>query len=486
MGPPFAAARCERIIRNRRHGGDGRSDPNRRRPAARNSGRPMDIATARSLIELNNRFYTRNAASFSATRSAPWAGWRALSELLAQHGWSNPDDDGTGAAEERRVLDLACGNLRFARSAPWAGWRALSELLAQHGWSNPDDDGTGAAEERRVLDLACGNLRFERFLADEFPKLLSELLAQHGWSNPDDDGTGAAEERRVLDLACGNLRFERFLADEFPKLNLRFVAVDSCAELACDTAVRDINCTYRQIDVLQALLDCDENTPGSACPAVVIAPGSTCPAVTITPESSCPAVFIAPGNAPAPEAGPTFDLCATFGFMHHVPGEHLRRRLLDRLLDRTSPGGLLAMSFWQFMSDDRLSRKADQADSAMRAQGRIDMSRLDANDHFLGWQLLAMSFWQFMSDDRLSRKADQADSAMRAQGRIDMSRLDANDHFLGWQTDPSPLRYCHHFDEREIDELVASVGTRAREVARYSADGSSGTLNRYLVLGRLA
>lgn len=305
----------------------------------------MDIATARSLIELNNRFYTRNAASFSATRSAPWAGWRALSELLAQHGWSNPDDDGTGAAEERRVLDLACGNLRF----------------------------------------------------------------------------------------------ERFLADEFPKLNLRFVAVDSCAELACDTAVRDIDCTYRQIDVLQALLDCDENTPGSACPAVVIAPGSTCPAVTITPESSCPAVFIAPGNAPAPEAGPTFDLCATFGFMHHVPGEHLRRRLLDRLLDRTSPGGLLAMSFWQFMSDDRLSRKADQADSAMRAQGRIDMSRLDANDHF-----------------------------------------------LGWQTDPSPLRYCHHFDEREIDELVASVGTRAREVARYSADGSSGTLNRYLVLGRLA
>lgn len=305
----------------------------------------MDIATARSLIELNNRFYTRNAASFSATRSAPWAGWRALSELLAQHGWSNPDDDGTGAAEERRVLDLACGNLRF----------------------------------------------------------------------------------------------ERFLADEFPKLNLRFVAVDSCAELACDTAVRDIDCTYRQIDVLQALLDCDENTPGSACPAVVIAPGSTCPAVTITPGSTCPAAFVAPGYAPAPEAGPTFDLCASFGFMHHVPGEHLRRRLLDRLLDCTSPGGLLAMSFWQFMSDDRLSRKADQADSAMRAQGRIDMARLDANDHF-----------------------------------------------LGWQTDPSPLRYCHHFDEREIDELVASVGTRAREVARYSADGSSGTLNRYLVLERLA
>ena len=39
---------------------------------------------------------------------------------------------------------------------------------------------------------------------------------------------------------------------------------------------------------------------------------------------------------------------------------------------------------------------------------------------------------------------------------------------------------------REINELVASVGTRAREVARYSADALSGTLNRYLVLERLA
>ncbi len=286
MGPPLAAARCERIIRNRRHGGDDRSEPDRRRPAARNSGRPMDTATARSLIDLNNRFYTRNAASFSATRSAPWAGWRALSELLAQHGWSSPDDDGTGAAEERRVLDLACGNLSATRSAPWAGWRALSELLAQHGWSSPDDDGTGAAEERRVLDLACGNLRFERFLAGEFPKLDLRFLA------------------------VDSCRFERFLAGEFPKLDLRFLAVDSCAELACDAAAGDTDCTYRQIDVLQALLDCDENTHGSACPAVAIAPGS-----------ACPAACIAPGKSQAPEAGATFDLCATFGFMHHVPGD---------------------------------------------------------------------------------------------------------------------------------------------------------------------
>ena len=96
-----------------------------------------------------------------------------------------------------------------------------------------------------------------------------------------------------------------------------------------------------------------------------------------------------------------------------------------------------------------------------------------------------------MRDERLARKAMQA-GALAADASspfatlgIDTSQLEEHDHFLGWQTDPSPLRYCHHFPEAEVDELVASVGTVAREVARYSADGSSGTLNRYLVLEKL-
>ena len=57
---------------------------------------------------LNNRFYAEHAASFSATRIAPWAGWSNLAESLREHGWGIPRG-------RRSVLDLACGNLCFAR-----------------------------------------------------------------------------------------------------------------------------------------------------------------------------------------------------------------------------------------------------------------------------------------------------------------------------------------------------------------------------------
>lgn len=76
----------------------------------------MNTETARFLNELNRRFYDACAPSFSDTRGAAWPGWRGcLDALLAGRG------DGAGSAcceagaEEGalRVLDVACGNLRF-------------------------------------------------------------------------------------------------------------------------------------------------------------------------------------------------------------------------------------------------------------------------------------------------------------------------------------------------------------------------------------
>uniref|UniRef100_UPI0023F3E6C3 class I SAM-dependent methyltransferase n=1 Tax=Collinsella stercoris TaxID=147206 RepID=UPI0023F3E6C3 len=208
----------------------------------------------------------------------------------------------------------------------------------------------------------------------------------------------------VLDLACGNLRFEEFLACEFPHARFSFNAVDTCPALASPQALAQANIRYREIDILQSALAGHR--------------------------------FI--------DDVPTCDLTLCFGFMHHVPSHELRSAVLETLCAHTAPHCLIAVSFWQFMRDERLARKA------MRA-GAL---------------------------------AADASSPFAALG-IDTSQLEEHDHFLGWQTDPSPLRYCHHFPEAEVDELVASVGTVAREVARYSADGSSGTLNRYLVLEKL-
>lgn len=62
----------------------------------------MDSAFAAKLCELNNRFYAQNAASFSATRTSPWDGWKRAVELLSADAFAGG-----------RVLDVACGNMRF-------------------------------------------------------------------------------------------------------------------------------------------------------------------------------------------------------------------------------------------------------------------------------------------------------------------------------------------------------------------------------------
>lgn len=59
----------------------------------------MDTTTAQALIALNNRFYRDNAASFSATRSAPWEGWKQARKHIAR-AWLGGCD---GASDAPRV-----------------------------------------------------------------------------------------------------------------------------------------------------------------------------------------------------------------------------------------------------------------------------------------------------------------------------------------------------------------------------------------------
>ena len=199
----------------------------------------MDTETARELIALNNRFYAEHAASFSATRSTPWVGWKRLVEELRERDW-------------------------------------------------------GASED--------------------------------------------CETRTVLDLACGNFRFERFLTDAFPAIDLRFTAVDSCPALIGSDLAHSVS--FRDLDILEALLD-------SAHPVKLTA-------------RPC-------------------DLAVSFGFMHHVPSEHLRLQVLESLVDATSHGGFIVLSFWRFMDDRRLAAKSELAGTSPG----ISPASLDENDHFL-------------------------------------------------------------------------------------------------------
>ena len=135
---------------------------------------------------------------------------------------------------------------------------------------------------------------------------------------------------------------------------------------------------------------------------------------------------------------PACDLVVAFGFLHHVPEAQKRIQLLRTLLDRTKSGGFVCVSFWQFMNSQKLAAKAQET----TAQG------------------------------------------LRALG-IDASELEEHDYLIGWQDKANTWRYCHHFSQEELDELLGSLGSDVRVCAQFSADGKDNNLNRYVILQRV-
>lgn len=133
----------------------------------------------------------------------------------------------------------------------------------------------------------------------------------------------------------------------------------------------------------------------------------------------------------APDA--SRDLAVSFGFMHHVPLECWRAELLRTLIAKVRPGGFVAVSFWRFLNSDKLARKAQE-------------------------------------------------TTIRARAELVIPELPSNDYLLGWQDTQGLYRYCHHFDELEIERLLAAVADSAELVSRFEADGKTGNLNEYVVL----
>ena len=234
------------------------------------------------------------------------------------------------------------------------------------------------------------------------------------------DAVGGEQPVRAFDLACGNMRFEHFAlgrlsSSPFAGRPLEFYGVDSCQDLATDEggyARRIPNLHFQEVDVLGTLMK-------------------------LNPADMPDVVFDAP----------LADISVCFGFMHHVPSCEYRVRVLDALVRQTRLGGIIAISFWEFMNDERMVRKA------ARAEARAE---------------LAPPF-----------------------ERYDPSQFEPGDHLIGWQNDHHAYRYCHHFDDQQITDLVTGVRALStnddapvRELARFHADGHSGELNRYVILQR--
>lgn len=108
----------------------------------------MDSNTLAVLLELNRRFYRAHALEFSATRQQPWQGWR---QLLRRY---------EGRREELSILDLGCGNARFASACD----RQLVCAWRYHGI----DGSSGLIKEARQRLENLGPAGFGLKAADLF------------------------------------------------------------------------------------------------------------------------------------------------------------------------------------------------------------------------------------------------------------------------------------------------------------------------------
>lgn len=236
---------------------------------------------------------------------------------------------------------------------------------------------------------------FYRCNADSFSATRSR--AWDGWLQCADvlRAHGAWESiARVADIGCGNLRFMAFLddqSDEIPEI----WAVDNCTSLLPEGACVH----FQKLDIVKTLID--------------------------------------DGTLDGKLSIPPCDLVCAFGVMHHVPGASNRKALLSSMLDITQPGGYVIASFWQFMKDERIARKALETTQIL-----LDM--------------------------------------------YPELELEQDDYLLSWQDRDDTFRYCHHFEERQIDVLADHESPRADLISRFEADGKSNNLNAYLILKKKA
>ena len=105
----------------------------------------MNQQTAQTLNRINRDFYHQCAEEFSATRQNPWRGWKQLVEHIHSLG---------DLPRELSVLDVGCGNGRFARY--------LSEATIEFSY-------VGVDISTRALDHARSHI----------PEMIPAELVQH-------------------------------------------------------------------------------------------------------------------------------------------------------------------------------------------------------------------------------------------------------------------------------------------------------------------
>ena len=122
-----------------------------------------------------------------------------------------------------------------------------------------------------------------------------------------------------------------------------------------------------------------------------------------------------------------WSLITSFATLHHIPSVTLRLDILNTVHQLLKPDGLFIHSNWQFLNSEKLKSRIQ------------DWSKADLS-----------------SDD-----------------------VDLNDYLLDWRSGGEGLRYVHHYDESELQELAETTGYKIKDV--FYSDGETGNLAAYQV-----
>lgn len=375
----------------------------------------MERRVADILNAATSRFYAQQSQSFSQTRQSAWPGWeRCLPYLdeLAAVGKTASSNAAPGAEADDAV----------------SGAGACSTAFGHTERCGAASKGGAVVGPLSLVDVGCGNLRFEAFLKAARPNFAVDITAV-------DYGSALFDQAR-------------------PGIFGNAQAGEVCNNEACNGDVQ--NAEVRNGEA-RARAGNDEKRAGGVRDSGPCAGGMCTGGMRVCEERSAePPDVLASGIHLAsfqnldlvtqaldrePLLGVRLngqaDAVLCFGFMHHMPGHETRVFALREMLRLLRPGGLLIVSFWQFMKSPKLAAQAE----SLHEQAISDLELAAAD-------------------------------------------LEAGDHLLGWQRVPGVYRYCHSFSEAELDSLPVELSDLAELEERFEADGRTGNLNTYVILRR--
>lgn len=243
--------------------------------------------------------------------------------------------------------------------------------------------------EATIKKLNTINLDFYRKTAQYFDS--SRQYYWDGWSRLLESSylkIESTKEFSVLDVGCGNGRFAGFLQENVT-CKINYTGIDSSDELLSKARVNyksSENCTinFLNLDII------NETLP--------------------------------------PNREKKYDLIVLFGVLHHMPSFEKRVRILSVLKNMLFESGILVVSVWDFMNDNKLKTK------------------------LIGWSEVG----------------------------VQEDEIEYNDYLLPWDRGVKAYRYCHYLSKQEEIKLLNATGLTCLE--NFTADGKSGKLNRYLIL----